>query len=457
MLKIKKNQIDIFIVAGAFFLEVLDATIFTPALKNIADDFNISLGYTTITIAAYACALAVFTPLNLYLFKGFDNRKKFLWGGAIVAISSLFCALSTNVYLLGGCRVLQGIGASIIVPAGRTIVLKNVSKKEIPVVMAYLVWPALIAPIFAPIIGGYLSQFYGWRYLFIVITIMTTIILFLSIMWLSTDKVDRDDVKGSNVKNVLLWGGFILSLFVSFMFINLKLIKFSIILVIITTFFLFCFIKSQRKNVFDNEIMSKSLFRVNLFSGSFFRIGIYCFPIFLIVGLITVFDYTPLESGKCIVFIFFGNLVIKPIAALLISGVNDIRRFFIISSFMTFLSVLPFWNIHIYKNINYIYLFCFLHGISRSFQFLGYSSVAFYQLEKKKLYEANVIMNSAMQLNALIGQAIPSVILTVTDMSVLYENNKFNFMYISVFIVCIFLFIPFVLAFSIKYKNWSRS
>ena len=455
MLKNTKEYIDIFIVAGAFFLEVLDATIFTPGLKIIANDFNVSLGYATITIAAYVCALAVFTPLSLNFLNGINNRKKFLGGVVVVIISSLFCALSSNIYILGGSRILQGIGASIIVPAGRTIALKNVQKTDIPIVMAYLVWPALIAPIFAPILGGYLSQYYGWRCLFIVISAMATFILIASAIWLSNDKLDKNEIRNLNVKNTFLWGGVILSLFIFFMLISIKELRLIFIPSITMIFFLFYFIKSQDGTINSHEIISKSLFRLNLFSGSFFRIAIYCFPVFLTIELIIVFGYTPLDSGKCIVFIFLGNLIVKPIAAILISNLKNIRLFFITSSFVTFLSVLPFWDINLYKNINYLYLFCFIHGVSRSFQFLGYSSVAFYQLEKKHLYEANVIMNSAMQLNALLGQAIPAVILTFAEMAILSKEYFFNLTHISVFVVGFFLFIPLILAFSIDFKNGS--
>jgi hypothetical protein len=81
--------------------------------------------------------------------------------------------------------------------------------------------------------------------------------------------------------------------------------------------------------------------------------------------------------------------------------------------------------------------------------------VAFYQLEKKHLYEANVIMNSAMQLNALLGQAIPAVILTFAEMAILSKEYFFNLTHISVFVVGFFLFIPLILAFSIDFKNGS--
>ncbi len=78
--------------------------------------------------------------------------------------------------------------------------------------------------------------------------------------------------------------------------------------------------------------------------------------------------------------------------------------------------------------------------------FLGYSSVAFYRMEKDNLYKANTINNSVMQLNSMIGQLIPSLLFTLIDVN----ENGFMYLYIYIFIVCSLLFIPFINSFFIK-------
>ncbi len=75
----------------------------------------------------------------------------------------------------------------------------------------------------------------------------------------------------------------------------------------------------------------------------FFRVAIYCFPVFLVLSLMSTFDYTPLTSSICIVFIFIGNILSKFIAAKILSRTKNIKIYFSISSFMVFLSVLCFF------------------------------------------------------------------------------------------------------------------
>lgn len=70
------NKIDIFIVSAAFFLEVLDATIFTPVLIDISHDLNVPIGIATISIASYIFSLAIFTPLSVNFFSRTSAKKK---------------------------------------------------------------------------------------------------------------------------------------------------------------------------------------------------------------------------------------------------------------------------------------------------------------------------------------------------------------------------------------------
>ncbi|WP_118985056.1 MFS transporter [Photorhabdus sp. CRCIA-P01] len=446
------NRIDIFIVSAAFFLEVLDATIFTPSLIDISDDLNVTIGITTIAIASYVCSLAVFTPLNMNFFSKIKVRKKFIIGMIIFFIASFLCSISNNIYILSIGRVIQGFGSALVVPVGRALVLSKTNKEDIPIVMAYLVWPALFAPVFAPIIGGYITQYYGWRYIFYFVLLLSLSIIMISFKWLSNGEHLAKDNEKINFRSYYPWLGIVLSIFAFFGFITNKYIELSFFSIIITFCFVYLLVKSKNNRIFNVDLLVNDFFRMNIVIGSFFRVAIYCFPVFLTLSLITIFGYTPLESGVCIVFIFLGNVITKPVAANVLVHIKNIRWYFIFSSFMTLISILFFWFDFIYKNIQLVYLLCFLHGIARSFQFLGYSSVAFYGLKKEILYQANILNSSIMQLNSMLGQSIPALLFTVIEFNDGLTVNGDFYLYSYVSIMFFLLLIPFLNSFFIKNK-----
>ncbi|WP_323834845.1 MFS transporter [Photorhabdus africana] len=446
------NRVDILIVSGAFFLEVLDATIFTPSLMDISDNLNVTIGMTTIVIASYVCSLAIFTPLNMNFFRKTKAKEKFLLGMIIFLIASFLCSISNNIYILAIGRVIQGFGSALVVPVGRTLVLSKTNKEDIPIVMAYLVWPALFAPVFAPIIGGYITQYYGWRCIFYFVSLLSLLLIIISFKWLSSDEYLSEGNGKIDFISCYPWVGIVLSIFAFFCFITNKYIELSFFSIIITFFFVYLLVKSNGNKIFNVELLVNDFFRMNIVVGSFFRVAIYCFPIFLTLLLITIFGYTPLESGVCIVFIFFGNVIAKPVAANVLVRVKNIRWYFIFSSFMTLISIMFFWFDFIYKNIQFIYLLCFFHGIARSFQFLGYSSVAFYELNKEILYQANILNGAVMQLNSMLGQSIPALLFTVIEFNGGLAVNGVFYLYSYVSIVCFLLFIPFLNSFFIKNK-----
>ncbi|MBD2779451.1 MFS transporter [Xenorhabdus szentirmaii] len=439
------NKIDIFIVSAAFFLEVLDATIFTPVLIDISHDLNVPIGIATISIASYIFSLAIFTPLSVNFFSRTSAKKKFILGMMIFFIASFLCSISDNIYHLSISRILQGFGSALVVPIGRTLVLGKTKRENIPIVMTYLIFPALFAPVVAPIIGGYITQNYSWRFIFYLILILSLFILMISIKWLSNERVIFKDSDKVDLLSYSIWFGLVFSIFSFFALATNDYITLALLSVCAAFLFLHLIIKCKNK-ILDSNLLSNHFFKMNIVYGGFFRVAIYCFPVFLVLSLISIFNYTPLMSGICIVFIFIGNILAKPIAARILSKTKNVKFYFVVSSFMTFFSVLCFLNGEIYNDAIFVYFLCFMHGIARSFQFLGYSSVAFYEIKKEDLYKANTLNNSVMQLNAMLGQSIPALLSTVIN----FNENGLMYLYVYISIVCILLLIPFINSFFIK-------
>ncbi|RYZ66651.1 MAG: MFS transporter, partial [Proteobacteria bacterium] len=156
------------VVAAAFFMENLDATILSTATASIGRGYGVPAAAVGIAITAYLVAVAAFIPLGAWLAERWGSRPVFLGAVALFTLASVACALSPDLGTLTLARLVQGFAGSMMVPIGRLVVLAETSKSDLVRAIAYLTWPALVAPVVAPLVGGLLTQYAGWPWIFVV-------------------------------------------------------------------------------------------------------------------------------------------------------------------------------------------------------------------------------------------------------------------------------------------------
>src|SRR4051794_11931316 len=156
------------LVAGAMFMEILDATVIAPAAPAIAASFGVPAVSVNVAITAYTLALAVLIPISGWLADRFGARPVFMAAVAVFTLASAGCAAATSLPMLTATRILQGAGGAMMVPVGRLVVLRTTAKTDLVRAIAYLTWPALVAPVIAPALGGVLSTYASWRWIFLI-------------------------------------------------------------------------------------------------------------------------------------------------------------------------------------------------------------------------------------------------------------------------------------------------
>src|SRR6195952_3164669 len=156
------------LVACAFFMEILDATIITPAIPLIAGSFRVDPVDVSVAMSAYLVTVAVLIPASGWVADRFGARPVFAAAIAIFTLASIGCALSVSLPMLVAMRVLQGVGGAMMVPVGRLAVLRFSGKANLVRAIALLTWPALTAPVVAPVLGGAVATVGSWRWIFIV-------------------------------------------------------------------------------------------------------------------------------------------------------------------------------------------------------------------------------------------------------------------------------------------------
>jgi MFS family permease len=154
------------IVASAFFMEQLDGSVIATSLPQIASSFNVHAVDVAIGMTAYLVSLAAFIPLSGWVADRIGARKTFSTAIVLFAITSALCGLCASLPLFVAARIAQGFAGAMMVPVGRIVVLRSSTKQELLKAISFITWPALIAPVLGPPIGGFITTFSSWRWIF---------------------------------------------------------------------------------------------------------------------------------------------------------------------------------------------------------------------------------------------------------------------------------------------------
>jgi EmrB/QacA subfamily drug resistance transporter len=403
------------LVAGAFFMEILDATIIAPAIPLIAESLGVEAVDVNVAISAYLVTVAVLIPASGWMADRFGVRRVFITAIAVFTIASIGCAASASLPMLVGMRVLQGIGGAMMVPVGRLAVLRYSDKSDLVRAIALLTWPALAAPILAPALGGAIATFASWRWIFL-INIPIGIVGFLLALKL---------VRGEPTPSVraLDWRGLLLiGLGISAALIALEHIRVSgtdwlfvgigaSVAAVLLVWAIRHLLRSDTPLV-ELKVLRVQTLRITVTAGALYRLVITAVPFLLPLQFQLVFGWSPLAAGLMVVALFVGNLTIKPATTPLMRRFG-IRRVLIVNGIA---SVGCFGLLALLKPglpVVAIAAILYVSGALRSIGFTAYNSLAFSDVEGDDLTHGNTLNASVQELGAGLGIAIAALLLSV--------------------------------------------
>jgi hypothetical protein len=154
------------IVAGALFMESLDATVLATATTAMAADFHVRAPEMSVALTAYLLALALFIPASGHAADRWGGKNVFRAAIGLFIGASLCCALAPTLPVMALARFVQGIGGAMMVPVGRLVLLRTVSKQQLVAAWSWVLMPGLIGQISGPPIGGFIVTYLHWRWIF---------------------------------------------------------------------------------------------------------------------------------------------------------------------------------------------------------------------------------------------------------------------------------------------------
>src|SRR5271163_2223684 len=182
----KQSRSPLFVttlIAGALFMENLDGTIIATALPQMARSFHIGAVSLNIGMTAYLLTLAVLIPISGWVADRFGARSVFASAIALFTLASLLCGISHTLTEFTLMRILQGLGGAMMVPVGRLIVLRETPKDKLTQAIAYITWPGLTALVVGPPLGGFITTYTSWHWIFFINLPLGLLALTLTLLW----------------------------------------------------------------------------------------------------------------------------------------------------------------------------------------------------------------------------------------------------------------------------------
>lgn len=153
---------------SAVFVTAMDMQIVNVALPTLAREFDAPLSDVQWTVLAYLLTLAVVMPASGWIGDRIGTKRTFMIALAVFTVASVLCGAAQSLGQLIGARALQGVGGGLLTPTGMSMLYRAYGPAQRARVSRTLIVPILVAPGTAPIIGGVLTQWLSWRWVFLV-------------------------------------------------------------------------------------------------------------------------------------------------------------------------------------------------------------------------------------------------------------------------------------------------
>jgi EmrB/QacA subfamily drug resistance transporter len=404
------------LVAGAFFMENLDATVITTALPEMARSFGVAPAQLSIGISAYLLALAVFIPLSGWLADRFGPRRVFGSAIAIFTLASLACGLATTLETFTAARILQGIGGAMMVPVGRLVVLRGTSKKDLLRAISTITWPGLAAPVIGPPIGGFITTHFGWHWIFYLNIPLGIVGFVLALRWVrgapgGRRPFDKTGFVLSALGCIALMIGLELA---SQMPLQLPLVAAMLAVGVVGIALTVRHMKRVPHPLVDVSALPLPTFAVNVIGGSLFRISIGSAPFLLPLMFQLAFGLSAVTAGMLMLALFAGNLLIKPSTTWTLRRFG-FRRVLVVNGLLVAAGFLACAMLTPDTPIPVMAVILFFCGACRSMQFTALNTIAFADVKPAQMSGSTALFSMLQQMNAGIGVALGAVALQVAE------------------------------------------
>ena len=305
------------ILAVALFMENMDSTVIATSLPAIAEDISTSPIALKLALTAYLVSLAIFIPVSAWVADKFGAKRVFRIAIAVFVTGSIACAVSGSLTEFVLARFLQGMGGAMMTPVARLVLVRSTAKRDLVSAMAWLTIPGVIGPLVGPPIGGFITTYVSWHWIFLV-----NVPIGFAGIWLAGRFLP--EIPPSGVKPLDVVGFLLSAVAASGVVFGLSVVSLPALPPIVGVIVLLTGIlagaaylghaRRRAHPVLDFRLFRNRVFRTAIAGGSIFRIGAGATPFLLPLLFQLGFGLTPFQSGMLTFASALGALAMKFLA-----------------------------------------------------------------------------------------------------------------------------------------------
>ena len=394
-------------------MENLDSTVLATSLPAIAVDLHQDPIALKLALTSYLLSLAIFIPASGWAADRFGARTVFRSAIVVFTLGSVLCGFSGTLPAFVAARMFQGLGGAMMVPVGRLVLLRSVPRDQVVEALAYLTIPALIGPIMGPPLGGFITTYLHWRWIFwinVPIGILGVTLATLFIPNVREEKVWPLDKLGfvlSGLGLSALMFGFTVAGrgFVS--------VPANIALVAAGAALLAAYVWHARRVPFpiiDLGLLRIPTFRASVTGGFLFRLGIGALPFLLPLTLQLGLGMTPFQSGCLTLASAAGAMAMKTTAQKIIRRYG-FRTVLTVNALISSLFMAGYGLFGVATPLWLIFAALLAGGFFRSLEFTAINAIAYADIDNPTMSRATSFASVAQQLSISTGVAVGAAVI----------------------------------------------
>jgi EmrB/QacA subfamily drug resistance transporter len=398
-------------------MENMDSTVITTSLPAIATDIGESPLALKLALTSYLVSLAVFIPISGWVADRYGSRSVFAVAIVVFMGGSLLCAVSDTLTAFVISRFLQGIGGAMMVPVGRLVLMRAVPKRNYVAALNYLTIPALLGPVTGPALGGAITLYFHWRWIFLINVPISILGLFLVLRHIPNVRepdMPAFDMRGFALSSV---GLSVLMLGFSALGGHLLPVTAAGACIVIGTMTLMAYGWHARRTqhpVVDLRLLKLPTFRNGVLVGGVFRAGLGATPFLLPLLFQIGFGLNPLQSGILTCATAVGAMFMKTITVFILRrfgfrtvlSINGVAASAIVVAFGLFTATTP----HVV-----IAAVLLVSGCLRSLQFTALNAISFADIAPQNMSQAASVSSMAQRLSQSVGIAAGAYFLQLSS------------------------------------------
>ena len=407
------NRIVPLVLAVALFMEQMDSTVISTALPAIAADIGTSPVALKLALTAYLVSVAIFIPVSSWMADRFGPRRLFRWAIAVFVVGSVACAASGSLAAFVVARFLQGMGGAMMTPVARLVLVRTTPKRDLVSAMAWLTVPGLVGPLVGPPVGGFITTFFTWHWIFLInVPIGAAGILLAGRLLPEIEPSSGGSIDATGfVLSAIAAAGIVFGLSVISLPALPPLVGFATLAAGIVAALLYrAHARRVAHPLLDLGLFANRIFRAAIVGGILFRIGAGAVPFLLPLMFQLGFGMTPFQSGLLTFASAIGAISMKFLAPFTLRS-GGFRTVLIASALMGGVLIAANAAFTPATPAGVIIAVLIAAGFMRSLFFTSSNALVFADLEPGDMSQATAISAVSQQISMALGVAVAGGIL----------------------------------------------